>query len=102
MTDMTDRTGNAGDRAADQSGDRTCEVYLTTRDQLPSWYPEGQSIAVLPDGIALSPEKPLPAGEEFLRHVLRSDRGGHLLDGHRPRGGRQALVLPAAGLLRAL
>ena len=78
MTDMTDRTGNAGDRAADQSGDRTCEVYLTTRDQLPSWYPEGQSIAVLPDGIALSPEKPLPAGEErsrdFLRFVRKSAR----------------------------
>lgn len=66
------------EQSEETAENRIIDVYLIAREHLPAWYPRGQSISVLEDGIALSSEKTLPPpGElsrDFLRFVRKSAR----------------------------
>ncbi len=84
--ELPENAGAQNEREDNEEG-KLAEVYVASRESIPAWYPRGQSPAILENGIAIVPEKPVPATgnggnsdcagrdyEAFLRFIRKSAR----------------------------
>ncbi len=85
--ELPENAGVQEEREDGKEEEKPAEVYVASRESIPAWYPPGQSPVILENGIALVPDKPVPANgnagnsdcagrdyEAFLRFIRKAAR----------------------------